>query len=141
MVRSGDFQTVAKRIRDATSPTGEISAILPTTEIFAATASCNQIAGSNPHLHEVKKVYQNVKIEAVDLDSGRIRIHNGFFFTNLEQFEMRWELRKDGDKRLLEARSARSILDLGNRASWRSRCQRDWLSETGEWVLVVSAGP
>ena len=50
----------------------------------------------NPHFHEVKKVYQNVKIAALDLPSGKIRIHNGFFFTNLGQFEIRWDLRKDG---------------------------------------------
>jgi beta-galactosidase len=91
----------------------------------------------NPHLHEVKKVYQNVKIEAVDLNSGRIRIHNGFFFTNLEQFEIRWELRKDG-----ESACADSIgtIDLGPRRSHELTIPlpRDWSSGTGEWVLLVS---
>jgi beta-galactosidase len=91
----------------------------------------------NPHLHEVKKVYQNVKIAAVDLDSGRIRIHNGFFFTNLEQFEMRWELRKDGESVCSD--SLRTI-DLGPRQSRELTIPlpRDWLSDAGEWVLVVS---
>ena len=91
----------------------------------------------NPHLHEVKKVYQNVKIEAMNLDSGRIRIHNGFFFTNLEDFETRWELRKDGDS---VCSGSLGAIDLEPRQSRELGIPLpgDCLSETGEWVLVVS---
>ena len=70
----------------------------------------------NPHLHEVKKVYQNVKIAAVDLPSGRIRIHNGFFFTNLDQFEIGWELRNEGAIPY-EGSLAALISTQGNRVS------------------------
>ena len=91
----------------------------------------------NPHLHEVKKVYQNVKIAAVDLPSGKVRIHNGFFFTNLDQFEIRWELRKDGK---IAYSGSLGTIDLGPGQS----CElviplpQDWLPETGEWILIVS---
>ena len=91
----------------------------------------------NPHLHEVKKVYQNVRIDAVDLNSGRIRIHNNFFFTNLKQYELRWELRKDG-----ESAHAGSLgtIDLGPRQSQELTLPlpSDWSSESGEWLLLVS---
>ena len=91
----------------------------------------------NPHLHEVKKVHQNVKIDAVDLNAGRIRVHNDFFFANLNQFEIRWELRRDG-----EAAHAGSLgtIDLGPRQSRELTLPlpSDWSSETGEWVLLVS---
>jgi beta-galactosidase len=50
----------------------------------------------NPHLHEVKKVYQYVKIAAVDPAKGRFQIFNGFFFTNLAEFETKWEIRAEG---------------------------------------------
>jgi len=91
----------------------------------------------NPHLYEVKKVYQNVRITAVDLPSGRIRIHNAFFFTNLEQFEIRCELRKDGT---VAYEGSLGTIDLGPGQSCElvTPLPQDWLSETGEWILIVS---
>jgi beta-galactosidase/beta-glucuronidase len=90
----------------------------------------------NPHLHEVKKVYQNVKIAAVDLPSGKIRIHNGFFFTNLRQFEIRWELRKNGtiahEGSLGTIDLALTIARVGNSVA------AGLVPETGEWILIVS---
>jgi beta-galactosidase len=50
----------------------------------------------NPHLWEVKKVYQNIKLHAEDPAHGRVRVENKFFFTNLREFEASWVLRKDG---------------------------------------------
>ena len=45
-----------------------------------------------PELWEVKKVYQPIAVEAVDLANGKIRIHNKHFFTNLLDYQLRWEL-------------------------------------------------
>jgi beta-galactosidase len=50
----------------------------------------------SPKLLEVKKVYQNVGFEAVDLTEGRVRVRNKFFFTNLEDFYLRWAVLEDG---------------------------------------------
>ena len=49
-----------------------------------------------PGLWEVKKVYQNVGMEAVDLFSGKIKVLNEYFFTNLEKFDVVWSLSEDG---------------------------------------------
>lgn len=50
----------------------------------------------NPHLWEVKKVYQNVKVTPVDASNAKFRVTNKFFFTNLNQFDCDWVLRVDG---------------------------------------------
>jgi beta-galactosidase len=50
----------------------------------------------NPHAWEVKKVYQHVKVHAEDLAAGKVRVQNKYFFTNLNEFEARWVLRRDG---------------------------------------------
>ncbi|MCH8960650.1 MAG: DUF4981 domain-containing protein [Bacteroidetes bacterium] len=50
----------------------------------------------NPTIWEVKKVYQNIKVEPVDLAAGTIAIHNKYDFTNLHAFEFRWEVMGDG---------------------------------------------
>ena len=85
----------------------------------------------------MKKVYQNVKIAAVDLPSGRIRIQNVFFFTNLDQFEIRWELRKDGT---MAHEGSIGTISLGPQESCELAIPlpQDWLPETGEWILIVS---
>ena len=39
-----------------------------------------------PHLNEVKKVYQNVKIKAINIKNGEFEIFNNFDFTNLNEY-------------------------------------------------------
>ena len=49
----------------------------------------------NPHLAEVKKVYQNVKIIAVDLEKGEFEISNNFSFSNLNQFVIHYAFKSN----------------------------------------------
>lgn len=49
-----------------------------------------------PKTLEVKKVYQNVSVKPVDLLKGQVRIFNKFFFTDLREFTLTWELNEDG---------------------------------------------
>jgi beta-galactosidase len=50
----------------------------------------------NPALYEVAKVYQNIKVEAVDLDAGRLRAINGNSFLSLADFTGRWVIEENG---------------------------------------------
>jgi len=50
----------------------------------------------NPHLHEVKKVYQEVKVHAVNLELGEFLVENKHFFRDLSWLECRWCLRDNG---------------------------------------------
>ena len=45
---------------------------------------------------EVKAVYQPIKIEAVDLKAGKIKITNLYDFTNLNNFTLKWSIYCDG---------------------------------------------
>ncbi|HWS89537.1 MAG TPA: glycoside hydrolase family 2 TIM barrel-domain containing protein [Pyrinomonadaceae bacterium] len=49
-----------------------------------------------PELEEVKKVYQFVKVEPVDLAAGRVRVRNKHIFADLSYAEGTWELAEDG---------------------------------------------
>lgn len=49
-----------------------------------------------PALSEVKKVYQYVGFEPVNLADGLIRITNKYDFTNLSEFNFEWEVASDG---------------------------------------------
>jgi beta-galactosidase len=50
----------------------------------------------HPSLAEVKKVYQYVGFEPVDLKTGMIKIRNKYFFTDLSVFDFDWEIVSDG---------------------------------------------
>jgi len=50
----------------------------------------------NPHLLEVKKVYQDIKVTAEDLAAGKFRVHNKYYFISLDFVEAQWELTEDG---------------------------------------------
>ncbi len=51
----------------------------------------------NPHIWEVKKVYQNIKTQEVDLGNGKIRITNWHDFTNLSEYAATWTLKGDDE--------------------------------------------
>ena len=52
----------------------------------------------HPGLNEVKKVYQNILFKAKDPASGLITIQNFFDFTDLDQYNFKWELYRNGKK-------------------------------------------
>ena len=52
-----------------------------------------------PQLFEVKKVYQNIHFQKKDLEKGVITVTNEYAFTNLNDYQFRWELLKNGVKR------------------------------------------
>ena len=52
----------------------------------------------NPHLYEVRKVYQSIKVTPLDAAAGRVQVRNKYFFINLNQFAASWILRCDGEQ-------------------------------------------
>jgi beta-galactosidase len=61
---------------------------------------CNGLVSSNrkvhPALWEVKKVYQNITVKAIDLKAGKFEFFNKFDFTDLSQFEIQWSIYENG---------------------------------------------
>jgi beta-galactosidase len=50
----------------------------------------------NPHAFECKFVFQPVVFEAADVNQSLIRVTNRFSFSNLNQYEIRWEVAENG---------------------------------------------
>lgn len=50
-----------------------------------------------PKLLEVKKVYQYIKFNPVDIRNGKIELVNKYDFLDLDNFYLRWELVKNGE--------------------------------------------
>ncbi|HVF42531.1 MAG TPA: glycoside hydrolase family 2 TIM barrel-domain containing protein [Pyrinomonadaceae bacterium] len=51
---------------------------------------------AQPELAEVKKVYQYVKVEPVELDAGRVRVRNKYLFRDLSFLLGTWQLEENG---------------------------------------------
>lgn len=49
-----------------------------------------------PQYYEVKKVYQNVRVNPVDMSKGEIAIFNKNYFIPLQGYDLTWRLLKDG---------------------------------------------
>ncbi|MFZ5940916.1 MAG: glycoside hydrolase family 2 TIM barrel-domain containing protein [Bacteroidota bacterium] len=49
----------------------------------------------HPGLAEVSKVYQSILFDPVPFSSNRVKITNEYFFTSLEGFDIRWELKEE----------------------------------------------
>jgi len=63
---------------------------------FCINGLINPDRKPNPHIFEVKKVYQNIDVEAVNILGGEITIRNKSFFTNLDQYDVVWSLLENG---------------------------------------------
>lgn len=50
----------------------------------------------NPHMYEVKKVYQSIWTTPVDLSRGVVEVYNENFFTDLSDYYMEWRILEDG---------------------------------------------
>ena len=50
-----------------------------------------------PHIHEVKKVYQNIGFALRDYHEGLVELNNKYFFTNLSDFDFKWRLEGNGE--------------------------------------------
>ncbi len=49
-----------------------------------------------PAFYEVRKVYQNVGVRAVDMQKGQIEVFNKNYFTSLDAYNLVWSLYEDG---------------------------------------------
>ncbi len=68
----------------------------PSDGNFCMNGLVNPDRTLHPSIFEVKKVYQNIEISAVDLENNSVRIRNKYFFINLNNFKLSWEVKADG---------------------------------------------
>jgi len=67
----------------------------PNDADFCANGIVSADRTLQPEIYEVKKVYQNIKIDSIDLLKGQVDIKNEYLFTNLNSFTGTWKLKED----------------------------------------------
>jgi len=68
----------------------------PNNDNFCANGLVHPDRTPHPGLAQVKKVYQNIKVEPIDLLTGKLSIKNKFFFSDLSFVQGHWELTESG---------------------------------------------
>ncbi|MFD0861409.1 glycoside hydrolase family 2 TIM barrel-domain containing protein [Sungkyunkwania multivorans] len=63
---------------------------------FCLNGIVNPDRTPQPALWECKKIFQPIEVKAADLEEATFEIENRHNFTNLNEFEMAWELQEDG---------------------------------------------
>jgi beta-galactosidase len=71
---------------------------LQNDENFCANGLIAADRTPHPGLYEVKKVYSKIQFKAKDVSKGIITVENLYDFTNLDQFNYKWELMGNGEK-------------------------------------------
>ena len=89
-----------------------------------------------PELYQMKKSGQPVKMEAIDIENGRIRVINYHQFKNLKDLQGSWELNVDGEP------SQRGFFDCdvpsGDTAEIRIEYRKPRIDSRKECLLTVS---
>jgi beta-galactosidase len=67
-----------------------------TSNNFCLNGIVDPDRGLHPGYWEVKKVYQSFAVEPVDLKAGKVKFINKYFFRNLNEFEIIWDIKADG---------------------------------------------
>lgn len=92
-----------------------------------------------PQYWEVRKVYQNVGVKALDITKGEIEIFNKNYFVSLEDFDIQWALFEDGVE--IERSSAfigpKNIIAARQKQIVRVPFSFDKLKEQSEYFVKI----
>ncbi len=69
----------------------------PNSRNFCMNGVINSDRTPGPKTFECKYIFQPVAFEAVDLNTGTVKILNRFNFTNLKDYSVRWSLSEEGE--------------------------------------------
>lgn len=75
---------------------------VPSFGNFCTNGLVDAFRRPHPHLAEVKKVYQNIKTTLKDEKNITVEIKNWFDFSNLNEYEMQWNVTADNGNILAE---------------------------------------
>ncbi len=99
----------------------------------------------SPKIKEIKRLYQNVRFNALNAEKGIIEIENNFLFTNLKQYNLHWQA--ISENRVIASGDASVDLEPGEKKAvdlgLKVKCDYEWylnvffeLKETALWARV-----
>ena len=77
---------------------GDYGTDMPSDGNFCCNGIVNPDRDPHPAFYEVKHLYQNVSIRAVDAEKGVFEILNRHYFTDLSAYTIKWWVERDGKR-------------------------------------------
>ena len=77
---------------------GDYGENMPSDGNFCCNGIVNPDRDPHPAFYEVKHLYQNVSIRAMDPENGRFEIFNRHYFTTLDGYRVKWWVERDGKR-------------------------------------------
>lgn len=91
-----------------------------------------------PQYYEVKKVYQNVAVNPVDMTTGEIEIFNKNYFVPLEDYTIGWRLMRDGvEVESGTLNSSRLVLEPRQKLNYKVPYDASRLDPNGEYYVNI----
>ena len=89
--------------------------------------------------YEVKKVYQNVSVKAVDMKKGLVEIFNKNYFEPLKGYQIVWSLYRDGECVLFHQplEGGKNVLVPRERQTYRLAYDYDQLDAQSEYYVTI----
>ncbi len=111
---------------------------LPTDGNFLNNGLVNPFREPHPHLHEVKKVYEPIKFDAVDLGNGEFEVYNKHFFKGLDEVNFIWKLKENGIK-VVEKEIAELMVPAQEKVRFKIDFASFKMDADKEYYLKISA--
>jgi beta-galactosidase len=106
-------------------------------ENFCGNGLINADRTIKPHLSEVKKVYQNIRMNAESINDGLINIQNDYLFTNLNEFDFVWELYENGER--IENGKVNITLQPFANLNFKVPFNKNLITSAKEYFLILKA--
>lgn len=91
----------------------------------------------NPHIYEVAHIHQNIKFYENDLSKGIIDLKNWYFFTDLSNYKLTWEVLANGE--IVETGTVHNIVTAPQAKNVLTIPFKTQLKNNVEYFLNVSA--
>lgn len=89
-----------------------------------------------PEIYQIKKSGQPIKVEPVDLENGIVKITNRHQFKNLDEFDINWEIQKNGTR--IESGKMETELPAQTKKEVKIPFSSFNTSDGSEYILTVS---
>lgn len=110
----------------------------PSTANFCMNGLICADRSLKPHIHEVKKVYQNIAFSLLDYHTGMVELQNKYFFTDLSDFDFSWKLEGNGMP-MAEGKFGEVSLAPGQRTVIQTNFPEIQVTPGTEYYLTVYA--
>ena len=114
---------------------GDYGTNAPSDANFLCNGIVNPDRSPHPAFYEVKHVYQEISVNAIDPEKGDFEVFNRFYFKSLEGYSLRWWVERDG-KRI---KRGKLRLDAAPQEAQRVHLRLPGMRRSGEYRLFFEA--